>query len=192
MSCDGDRDRTDAAGHGAGGRPRPGAVQHRPPPAVRPAAGPGPGGLERGAWLLGGDPHADVSAVESRPRDLLRLEGILVDEIGITYPSPPTILHTDPPAHTRYRRLVQPGFKPTVVRALEPVVRARAKALVDGHRRRADRRRVRPWPCRCPCSSSVRSWVCPRRNGSAATSGPRRSCRGPPTGPRSGASSWAR
>jgi cytochrome P450 len=58
--------------------------------------------------------------------------GILVDEIGVSYESPPTMMHTDPPAHTRYRRLVQPGFKPSVVRALEPAMRARTKALVDG------------------------------------------------------------
>jgi cytochrome P450 len=41
------------------------------------------------------------------------------------------MMHTDPPAHTRYRRLVQPGFKPSVVRALEPAIRARARVLVD-------------------------------------------------------------
>ena len=49
----------------------------------------------------------------------------------MTYETPPTMMHTDPPAHTRYRRLVQPGFKPSVVRALEPAIRARARALVD-------------------------------------------------------------
>ena len=39
------------------------------------------------------------------------------------YATPPTMMHTDPPAHTRYRRLVQPGFKPTAVRALGAEVR---------------------------------------------------------------------
>ena len=84
---------------------------------------------ERGFWAV--TTHAEVTRVESEYETFCASKGILVDEIGVSYPSPPTILHSDPPAHTRYRRLVQPGFKPSVVRALDPVVRARAKALVD-------------------------------------------------------------
>ncbi len=84
---------------------------------------------ERGFWAV--TTHAEVTRVESDHETFCASKGILVDEIGVSYPSPPTILHSDPPAHTRYRRLVQPGFKPSVVRALDPVVRSRAKALVD-------------------------------------------------------------
>ncbi|MHB8439838.1 MAG: cytochrome P450 [Acidimicrobiales bacterium] len=83
---------------------------------------------ERGFWVV--STHAGVSRVESDHDTYCASRGILVDEIGTTYDAPPTILHTDPPAHTRYRRLVQPGFKPSVVKALDPVVRARAKRLV--------------------------------------------------------------
>jgi len=56
----------------------------------------------------------------------------MVFEIGNEYATPPTMMHTDPPAHTRYRNLVQPGFRPTFVRSLEDGVRARTRALVDG------------------------------------------------------------
>lgn len=84
---------------------------------------------ERGFWAV--TRHADVMAVETDPRTFCAGRGILVDEIGVVYPSPPTILHADPPIHTRYRRLVQPGFKPSVVRVLEPAVRARARALAE-------------------------------------------------------------
>jgi cytochrome P450 len=52
-------------------------------------------------------------------------------EIGATYDSPPTMMHTDPPEHTVYRKLVQPGFAPGRMRALEGDVRARAKLLLD-------------------------------------------------------------
>ena len=52
-------------------------------------------------------------------------------EIGADYPSPPTMMHTDPPAHDRYRALVQPGFRPTFMRALEDGIRARTVTLVD-------------------------------------------------------------
>ncbi len=84
---------------------------------------------ELGFWAVAR--HADVCAVEGDAATFCAGQGILTDEIAVDYESPPTLLHTDPPEHTRYRRLVQPGFKPTVVRALEPVVRARAASLVD-------------------------------------------------------------
>jgi cytochrome P450 len=84
---------------------------------------------ERGFWALAR--HRDVSEVSSDHERFCSGRGILVDEIGVSYEAPPTMMHTDPPAHTRYRRLVQPGFKPTVVRALEEAVRARARSLVE-------------------------------------------------------------
>ena len=84
---------------------------------------------ERGFWAV--STYAEVSRVESEHETFCASRGILVDEIGTSYETPPTILHSDPPSHTRYRRLVQPGFKPSVVKALDAVVRARAKALVD-------------------------------------------------------------
>jgi cytochrome P450 len=84
---------------------------------------------EKGFWAV--SRHAEVLAAESDPTRFCARRGILVDEIGVDYLNPPTILHTDPPAHTRYRRLVQPGFRPSVVRSLEPVVRVRASRLVD-------------------------------------------------------------
>ena len=84
---------------------------------------------ERGFWAVA--KHADVSAIEIDHVTFCAGRGILVEEIGTTYASPPTMMHADPPVHTRYRRLVQPAFKPSVVRALEPVVRARTAALVQ-------------------------------------------------------------
>src|SRR6202034_3211910 len=56
---------------------------------------------------------------------------VLTDEIGSSYDSPPTMMHTDPPQHTRYRRLVQPGFKPSMVRLMEAGVLAKARALIE-------------------------------------------------------------
>jgi cytochrome P450 len=87
---------------------------------------------ELGFWAI--SKHSDVTAVESDHAAFCARRGILVDEIGTTYPSPPTIMHTDPPEHSRYRRLVQPGFRPTAVRMLEPGIRQRTKALVDSLR----------------------------------------------------------
>ncbi len=73
----------------------------------------------------------DVMAVSTEPETFCSGRGILVMEIGATYDSPPTMMHTDPPEHTVYRKLVQPGFAPGRMRALEADVRRRAKLLVD-------------------------------------------------------------
>jgi cytochrome P450 len=73
----------------------------------------------------------DVMAVSTDPETFCSGRGILVMEIGASYDSPPTMMHTDPPEHTVYRKLVQPGFAPGRMRALESDVRRRAKLLVD-------------------------------------------------------------
>src|SRR6476620_9315815 len=81
-----------------------------------------------GYWAV--SRHADVVAVSKDSEQFCSGRGILTFEIGVEYPSPPTMMHTDPPEHTRYRKLVQPGFAPSVIRALEPAVRERAQGLV--------------------------------------------------------------
>ena len=82
----------------------------------------------RGYWAL--TRHADVVAVSRDAETFCSGKGILTMEIGVEYPFPPTMMHTDPPAHTRYRKLVQPAFAPSVIRAMEGAVRSRAAALV--------------------------------------------------------------
>jgi cytochrome P450 len=75
--------------------------------------------------------HADVQAISTDSATFCSGRGILVQEIGQTYDTPPTMMHTDPPEHTRYRSLVTPGFKPSVTRSLEPRVRAMGDELLD-------------------------------------------------------------
>jgi len=81
-----------------------------------------------GFWAV--TTHPEVAAIGTDPETFCSARGILVDEIGSTYDSPPTMMHTDPPQHTRYRRLVQPGFKPSMVRLMETGVTDKARALV--------------------------------------------------------------
>ncbi|HKE72940.1 MAG TPA: cytochrome P450 [Acidimicrobiales bacterium] len=83
---------------------------------------------EVGAWVLAR--HADVSAASRDPATFRSGGGILLSEIGSSYDSPPTMMHTDPPAHTRYRKLVQPAFAPSVMRQLEAAIRGRAARAV--------------------------------------------------------------
>jgi cytochrome P450 len=85
---------------------------------------------ERGGfWAV--TTHPEVSHIGADPGGFCSSRGIQTDEIGTTYETPPTMMHTDPPQHTRYRRLVQPGFKPSMVRLMEAVVTAKATALLD-------------------------------------------------------------
>lgn len=80
-------------------------------------------------WVLAR--HADVMTVSRDPATFCSAKGILTTEIGVPYSSPPTMMHTDPPEHSRYRTLVQPGFAPRVMRALEERIRTRAAAFTD-------------------------------------------------------------
>ena len=82
-----------------------------------------------GLWFV--SRHDDVIAVSRDPETFCSGKGILAMEIGAEYPSPPTMMHTDPPDHTRYRGLVQPGFRPSFMRALEEGIRDRTRMLVD-------------------------------------------------------------
>jgi len=82
-----------------------------------------------GFWAV--TTHPEVSSIGADPVGFCSSQGILIDEIGATYDAPPTMMHTDPPQHTRYRRLVQPGFKPSMVRLMEAGVTSKARALVD-------------------------------------------------------------
>jgi cytochrome P450 len=84
---------------------------------------------ERGVWILSG--HAEVMAAARNPQAFCSGRGILLAEIGVTYDTPPTMMHADAPDHTRYRKLVQPAFAPGVIKSLEPAIRARAEAAVD-------------------------------------------------------------
>jgi cytochrome P450 len=83
----------------------------------------------RRVWILSGYP--EVMAASRDPKTFCSGKGILLNEIGVNYAAPPTMMHTDPPDHTRYRKLVQPAFSRSAVEAMEPGVRARAAAAVD-------------------------------------------------------------
>jgi cytochrome P450 len=105
------------------GDPYPHLVRLRAEAPVAYAADPG-------AWVLAR--HADVTMAARDPATFCSGRGILLSEIGTTYDTPPTMMHTDPPAHTRYRKLVQPAFSPPVMRALEAAIRERAaRAVAD-------------------------------------------------------------
>lgn len=81
-----------------------------------------------GLWLV--SRYEDVLAVNRDPRTFCSAGGILPMEIGITYPSPPTMMHMDPPEHTRLRRAVAEGFRPSRIASLEPRVSEHVEGLL--------------------------------------------------------------
>ena len=82
-----------------------------------------------GFWVA--SRHEDVVTVSRDPETFCSGKGIMVFEIGTEYPTPPTMMHTDPPEHSRYRALVQPGFRPKFIRDLEEGVRERTRTLIE-------------------------------------------------------------
>ena len=82
-----------------------------------------------GVWIA--SRYAEVMAVSRDPERFCSAKGIMTFEIGVEYPSPPTMMHTDPPEHTGYRQAVALGFRPTRIKALEESVRQRVDRLVS-------------------------------------------------------------
>ncbi len=83
----------------------------------------------QGFWVA--PHHAEVMAVSTDPATYCSGKGIITFEIGAEYATPPTMMHTDPPDHTRYRSLVQPAFGRRVVRTLDEATRDAARALAE-------------------------------------------------------------
>ncbi|MEZ5239150.1 MAG: cytochrome P450 [Microthrixaceae bacterium] len=82
-----------------------------------------------GIWLV--SRYDDVLAVNRDTQRFSSTGGVIPIEIGIDYPSPPTMMHTDPPEHTRLRRAVARGFRPSRIAALEARIADHVSALVE-------------------------------------------------------------
>ena len=86
----------------------------------------------RGFWVV--TKYADVAAISRDPRTFSSYGGTNIfdlkeDELAQTRM---IMLNMDPPAHSKYRRLVNEGFTPRRVAMLEPRVRDMARLIVDG------------------------------------------------------------
>jgi cytochrome P450 len=64
--------------------------------------------------------------------------GPLFDEQAKAFGTAPTMLTSDPPTHTRLRRLVSRDFTPRRIRELEPRIREIAKNLLDAAERKGE------------------------------------------------------
>ena len=82
-----------------------------------------------GYWVA--SHHREVQRASVDPARFCSAQGILTFEIGHQYPAPPTIMHTDPPDHTRYRALVAGAFRPSAMKAMHPHIVTHARWLLD-------------------------------------------------------------
>ena len=135
---------------------------------------------ELGYWAV--SKHADVVAISRDPRAFCSGKGILTFEIGVEYPSPPTMMHTDPPDHTRYRKLVQPGFAPSRIAARRHACGPAPTSWSHASSPAGRSTRSRSSRCRSRSGSSPSCSASRSRTGSASTCGRKRRYPAPTTG----------
>ncbi|MET0895384.1 MAG: cytochrome P450 [Acidimicrobiia bacterium] len=88
----------------------------------------------KGFWVL--SKHADVQRASADPEHFAcGIAGPLFIDPDLTPVAKSAVLRShmmgmDPPRHTQYRRIVQPGFTPRAVAQLEPTIRAKARDVV--------------------------------------------------------------
>src|ERR1700687_3218324 len=88
-----------------------------------------------GFWVV--SKHADVQAVSRDPvtyssdQDRGGVVPLAEPEVTIAGPGAKVLIAMDPPEHTRYRRLVNRGFTPRMINALEPRIREMAVHILE-------------------------------------------------------------
>lgn len=76
--------------------------------------------------------HADLLRISRDPATFCSSKGVLLmDQVRDLPHIPGALLYIDPPDHVRYRRLLNPAFSTSKMRALEADTRTRARALID-------------------------------------------------------------
>ena len=87
---------------------------------------------ERGRfWVI--SRHEDVVRISRDPETFCSAQGVLIMDIDRDLPDiPGALLYVDPPEHARYRKLVNPSFAGSRVRALEDDLRTLARRVLDG------------------------------------------------------------
>lgn len=85
-----------------------------------------------GHWLV--LQRADIDQVLGTPELFTNRFGPLLEDFPpeVLAAQQQTMTFMDPPGHTRYRRLVEPAFRPKATAAREPVMRSFAREILDG------------------------------------------------------------
>ena len=83
----------------------------------------------RGFWVL--SKYDDIMYVLQNHAQFTSTQGVTVDPATLTSLGPDLPTHIDPPEHTRYRKLMNPWFRPAVVETMEPGMRDCAVRLIE-------------------------------------------------------------
>ena len=83
----------------------------------------------KGFWVL--SKYDDIQYVLQNHAQFTSTHGVTVDHATLTSLGPDLPTHVDPPEHTRYRKLLNPWFRPAIVEKLEPGMRQSAIALIE-------------------------------------------------------------
>src|SRR5262249_20448398 len=76
--------------------------------------------------------HADLDHVMNHPADFCSAKGITFEEMEPdALEARRSMMETDPPRHTRLRRIVSPLFTPRAMREYEPFCRDLARQVLD-------------------------------------------------------------
>lgn len=130
---------------------------------------------DNGYWVV--TRHQDVKEVSTKPEvfsanlntSIIRFNAAMTrDQIDV---QKLIMLNMDPPEHTRVRQIVQRGFTPRSIRALEVALRHRAAQIVAEARRNGSRDFVTDVACELPSRPSRNSSASPRTTGRASSTG---------------------
>jgi cytochrome P450 len=83
----------------------------------------------QGFWVL--SKYDDIQYVLQNHAQFTSTKGVTVDPATLTSLGPDLPTHIDPPEHTRYRKLMNPWFRPAVVETMEPGMRDQAIRLIE-------------------------------------------------------------
>jgi cytochrome P450 len=82
-----------------------------------------------GFWVL--SKYDDILSVLQDHEQFTSTKGVTVDYATFTSLGPDIPTHIDPPEHGRYRKLMNPWFRPAVVETMEAGMRESARALIE-------------------------------------------------------------
>jgi cytochrome P450 len=85
--------------------------------------------IGKGFWVL--SKYDDIQYVLQNHAQFTSTQGVTVDPATLTSLGPDLPTHVDPPEHTRYRKLLNPWFRPAVVEKMEARIRHSAIALIE-------------------------------------------------------------
>ena len=116
---------------------------------------------DRGLWVL--SRYADVQAAARDWQTFTNARGVDIDEGDFTF-GPGDLLHMDPPGHDELQKVLRETFTPRSVKALEPVIAAKVKELLDPLVARGHGYFAREFAHRLPFSVICELWGLPRED----------------------------